>query len=195
MIISMSMISTIYCLRLHYTLGQYEIPSFMRAFFPFAHKYLWLPVPPSRPFDHEPSGSPKVAPKEGFETTVTGKKAYAELVKKVRLFQAQVIKILLLKSLVRRHKRSFQTDDEKSELMKELHRIHEELKFMSDRTRDEELTSAYEEEWKYAALIVDRYPSRFYNLLTLNLRVAAMMFVSGLFISFFITILYGTVQT
>ena len=88
MIISMSMISTIYCLRLHYTLGQNEIPRFLRAIFPFAHKYLWLPVPPSRPFDHERSGSPKVVPKESFETAVTEKKA--EVVKKVRLFQAQV---------------------------------------------------------------------------------------------------------
>ena len=90
MICSMSMISTIYCLRLHYTLGQNEIPRFLRAIFPFAHKYLWLAVPPSRPFDHEPWGSPKVVPKESFETAVTGKKASAELVKKVRLFQAQV---------------------------------------------------------------------------------------------------------
>ena len=89
----MSMISTIYCLRLHYTLGQNEIPKFFRAIFPFAHKYLWLPVPPSRPLDHKPSGSPKAVPKESFEAAVTGKKAYPELVKKVRFFQGKVIRI------------------------------------------------------------------------------------------------------
>ena len=82
----MSMISTIYCLRLHYTLGQNEIPRFLRAIFPFAHKYLWLAVPPSRPMDHQPSGSPKVAPIESFDAAFTEKKIYAELVKKVILF-------------------------------------------------------------------------------------------------------------
>ena len=50
----------------------------------------------------------------------------------------------------------FQSDTERSELMNELSKIHEELKFMSDRTRDDELTAGYEDEWKYAALIVDR---------------------------------------
>ena len=97
MIISMSMISTIYCLRLHYTLGQYEIPRFMRAIFPFAHKYLWLAPPPSQPLDLEPSRRAsrisKVAPNESFETAVTAKKEHAELVKRVRLLQAQVIGI------------------------------------------------------------------------------------------------------
>ena len=91
MIISMSMISTIYCLRLHYTLGQNEIPRFLRAIFPFAHKYLWLAVPPSRPMDHQPSGSPKVAPIESFDAAVTEKKIYAELVKKVILFGTPLI--------------------------------------------------------------------------------------------------------
>ena len=69
----------------------------MRSIFPFAHKYLWLAPPPSRPFDLEPSArasrSSKVAPIERFETAVPEKKNYAELVKKVRLFQAQVIGI------------------------------------------------------------------------------------------------------
>ena len=94
----MSMISTIYCLRLHYTLGQNEVPRYLRAVFPFAHKYLWLAQPPSRPLDDESSdknngpdpevsktksgskSSPKVAP---IEVAVTEKKVYAELVEKV----------------------------------------------------------------------------------------------------------------
>ena len=97
MIISMSMISTIYCLRLHYTLGQNEIPRFLRATFPFAHKYLWLAQPPSRPLADESSDgpdsevpkaqscyksfpSPKVAP---IKVAITEKKVYAELVEKV----------------------------------------------------------------------------------------------------------------
>ena len=97
MIISMSMISTIYCLRLHYTLGQNEIPRYLRATFPFAHKYLWLAQPPSRPMGDESSGknndsevsktkrvwksfpSPKVAP---IEVAISEKKVYAELVEK-----------------------------------------------------------------------------------------------------------------
>ena len=98
MIISMSMISTIYCLRLHYTLGQNEIPRYLRATFPFAHKYLWLAQPPSRPLADESSSdgpdsevpkaesccksfpSPKVAP---IEAAITEKKVYAELAEKV----------------------------------------------------------------------------------------------------------------
>ena len=98
MIISMSMISTIYCVRLHYTLGQNEIPRYLRATFPFAHKYLWLAQPPSRPLADESSSdgpdsevpkaksccksfpSPKVAP---IEAAITEKKVYAELVEKV----------------------------------------------------------------------------------------------------------------
>ena len=96
MIISMSMISTIYCLRLHYTLGQNEIPRYLRATFPFAHKYLWLAQPPSRPLADESSSdgpdsevpkaksckslpSQKVAP---IEAAIT-EKVYAELVEKV----------------------------------------------------------------------------------------------------------------
>ena len=82
MIISMSMISTIYCLRLHYTLGQNEIPRFMRAIFPFAHKYLWLAPPPSRPV-HELSECQKVVP---IKTLFTEKTIYAELVEKVGFF-------------------------------------------------------------------------------------------------------------
>ena len=90
------MISTIYCLRLHYTLGQNEIPRYLRATFPFAHKYLWLAQPPSRPLADELSSdgpdsevpkaksksfpSPKVAP---IEVKITEKKVYAELVEKV----------------------------------------------------------------------------------------------------------------
>ena len=92
MIISMSMISTIYCLRLHYTLGQNEIPRYLRATFPFAHKYLWLAQPPSRPLTdrsgQEPRipeaksvwksfSSPKVSP---IEAGIIEKKVYAELV-------------------------------------------------------------------------------------------------------------------
>ena len=96
----MSMISTIYCLRLHYTLGQNEIPRYLRATFPFAHKYLWLAQPPSRPLTDEPSADnrntdstipgakngwksfsgSKVAP---IEAGIIEKKVYAELLEKV----------------------------------------------------------------------------------------------------------------
>ena len=38
----------------------------------------------------------------------------------------------------------------------ELKKIFEELKFIADKMRNENLTSEYEEEWKYAAIVVDR---------------------------------------
>ena len=41
--------------------------------------------------DHQPSGSPKVAPIESFDAAVTEKKNYAELVKKVILFGTPLI--------------------------------------------------------------------------------------------------------
>ena len=42
----------------------------------------------------------------------------------------------------------------------ELKKIFEELKVIADKMRDENLTSEYEEEWKYAAIVVDRFLSQ-----------------------------------
>ena len=39
----------------------------------------------------------------------------------------------------------------------ELKKIFDELKFIADKMRNENLTSEYEEEWKYAAIVVDRF--------------------------------------
>ena len=39
----------------------------------------------------------------------------------------------------------------------ELKKIFEELKFIADKMRNENLTSEYEDEWKYAAIVVDRF--------------------------------------
>ena len=39
---------------------------------------------------------------------------------------------------------------------KEMQLLYEELKFISDRSRDEDKTSEYEDEWKYAAMVFDR---------------------------------------
>ena len=41
----------------------------------------------------------------------------------------------------------------------ELKKIFEELKFIADKMRNENLTSEYEDEWKYAAIVVDRFLS------------------------------------
>ena len=39
----------------------------------------------------------------------------------------------------------------------ELAHIYKELKFISDRMRDEDSSGSYEDEWKYAALVLDRF--------------------------------------
>ena len=39
----------------------------------------------------------------------------------------------------------------------ELYYIYKELKFISDRFREQDLDGSYEDEWKYAALVLDRY--------------------------------------
>ena len=39
----------------------------------------------------------------------------------------------------------------------ELKKIFEELKFIADKMRNENRTSEYEDEWKYAAIVVDRF--------------------------------------
>ena len=55
--------------------------------------------------------------------------------------------------------------------------IYEELKFISDRMREEDKTSEYEDEWKYAAMVID--------------RLCAFVFFLGLFIAFTVTICVG----
>ena len=60
---------------------------------------------------------------------------------------------------------------------KEMQLIYEELKFISDRMREEDKTSKYEDEWKYAAMVID--------------RLCAFVFFLGLFIAFTVTICVG----
>ena len=40
---------------------------------------------------------------------------------------------------------------------KEMLMIYKELKYIADRMRDADKTSEYEDEWKYAAIVVDRF--------------------------------------
>lgn len=52
-------------------------------------------------------------------------------------------------------------DDSKGDVVhfsgtSELYYIYKELKFISDRMRDQDLDGSYEDEWKYAALVMDR---------------------------------------
>ena len=50
-IISFSMISTIYCLRLHHMVGQHALPSWLRWLIRIGPKILCLHTPPEKPSD------------------------------------------------------------------------------------------------------------------------------------------------
>lgn len=63
---------------------------------------------------------------------------------------------------------------------KEMLMIYKELKYIADRMRDADKTSEYEDEWKYAAMVID--------------RLCAFVFFTGLFIAFTVTICVGAAQ-
>ena len=76
----------------------------------------------------------------------------------------------------------------------ELKRIFEELKVIADTMRDENLTSEYEEEWKYAAIVVDRFLSQWVSDIIYIFRISAIVFLSALVIAFFTTVCVGAAQ-
>lgn len=126
-IISVSMVSTILCLKLHHTQGREakEMPRWVR--------YILLDLMPIILFLHPPPDTP----------------------------EEQL------------------NDDSKGDVVhfsgtSELYYIYKELKFISDRMRDQDLDGSYEDEWKYAALVMD--------------RACAWLFLGGLSISFLATI-------
>ena len=133
-IISFSMISTIYCLRLHHMVGQHALPSCLRPLIRIGPKILCLHSPPDLPSELKPSD-----------------------------FHAED-----------------QRDAEKKFKNIELEFIYEELKFIADRMREEDKTGEYEDEWKYAAIVVD--------------RICAVVFISGLFVAFVVTVCVGAAQ-
>ena len=71
----------------------------------------------------------------------------------------------------------------------ELFYIYKELKFISDRMREQDYDGSYEDEWKYAALVLDRY--RFFRKIFWNFlkKILAIFLVTPqngrLFFSFF----------
>ena len=76
----------------------------------------------------------------------------------------------------------------------ELKKIFEELKVIADKMRDENLTSEYEEEWKYAAIVVDRFLSQWVSDIIYIFRISAIVFLSALVIAFFTTVCVGAAQ-
>ena len=66
-----------------------------------------------------------------------------------------------------------------SDLSKFDNRTHQ-FENPSDRMRDEDKTSEYEDEWKYAAMVID--------------RICAFVFFTGLFIVFAVTVCVGAAQ-
>ena len=76
----------------------------------------------------------------------------------------------------------------------ELKKIFEELKVIADTMRDENLTSEYEEEWKYAAIVVDRFLSQWVSDIIYIFRISAIVFLSALVIAFFTTVCVGAAQ-
>ena len=132
-IISLSMIVTIYCLRVHHMVGQHALPSTLRFLVRIGPKILCFHTPPNVPSDLIPdlTSNPRKEKKEAF-------------------------------------------------VNKEMQLLYKELKFISDRLRDEDKTSEYEDEWKYAAMVFD--------------RLCAFIFFTGLFIAFTVTVCVGATQ-
>lgn len=132
MIISFSLISTIYCLRLHHMVGQHALPNWLRYICRIGPKILCLHTPPEIPSDLIP---------DPLTPTKENTKKFAN---------------------------------------KEMQLIYEELKFISDQMRDENKTGEYEDEWKYAAMVID--------------RICAFVFFTGLFVVFAVTVCVGAAQ-
>ena len=60
--------------------------------------------------------------------------------------------------------------------------------------RNENLTSEYEDEWKYAAIVVDRFLTFAILERIFFFRISAIVFLSALVIAFFITVCAGAAQ-
>jgi len=126
-IIALSLFSTIFCLKLHHTVGREAkaMPQWVR--------YVLLDLLPIVLFLHPPPDPPC----EDEE------------------------------NLIKEEEPSFAPGSE-------LEHVYKELKFISNRMRDEDFDGSYEDEWKYAALVLD--------------RACAWLFFGGLTISFFATV-------
>ena len=137
-IISVSMVTTIYCLKLHHTVGReaQAMPPYVR--------YVLLDLLPIVLFLHPPPDPPS----EDSESLLKEE----ERIWPLAFFD--------LRSLTSGHWRAFEWILDKEARFapnSELAHIYKELKFISDRMRDEDSSGSYEDEWKYAALVLDRF--------------------------------------